>query len=218
MINYDILNQTELFRGIDDCDLTALLGCLGAKSVKYGKSETVLPVGEPLHAFGIVISGLVQVVQDDFYGNRSILGVFGPGEIFGESFAFSESKELPVSVIAVSESEILFIDCHRIETPCANACAFHAKLIRNMMNDIAKKNVALTRKIGFTSKRTTREKLLAYLSSEAQKKGSSSFAIPFSRQELADYLSVDRSAMSAELSKMRDDGILTFRKNEFELL
>jgi len=218
MAVYEILKNTELFRGIKEDALSALLGCLGAKAVRYGKNGTVLPAGEALSAFGIVLSGLVQVVQEDYFGNRDILSVFGPGEIFGESFAFAETKELPVSAVAVSESEILFLDCRRIETPCANACAFHALLIRNLMNILARKNVALTRKIGFTSRRTTREKLLAYLSAEARKAGKSSFAIPFSRQELADYLSVDRSAMSAELSKMRREGILSFWKNEFTLL
>ena len=216
--NFEILKFTPLFRGIGETDLQPLLSCLGAKALRYKKGKTVFLSGERIERFGIVLSGQVQVVKDDYYGNRSILAHIDPGNLFGESFANGEIKTLPVSVIATAESELLFVDCHRLATPCSRACAFHSRLIQNMLRIVSMKNVALTQKIEFTSKRTTREKLLAYLSSEAQKVGSSHFHIPFNRQELADYLFVDRSAMSAELGKLRDDGILQFDKNRFELL
>ena len=174
--------------------------------------------GESIEKFGIVLSGQVQVVQDDYYGNRSILGKIDIGNLFGESFACAEIKTLPVSVITTTESELLFIDCHRLAVPCAKACGFHSRLIQNMLSIVSMKNIALTQKIEFTSKRTTREKLMAYLSSEAKNARSSRFCIPFNRQELADYLSVERSAMSAELSKLRNDGVLKFHKNQFDLL
>jgi DNA-binding transcriptional ArsR family regulator len=130
----------------------------------------------------------------------------------------NEIKMLPVSVISSTESELLFIDCRKLAAPCSKACDFHSRLIQNMLNIISKKNVSLTQKIEFLSKRTTREKLLAYLSAEAKKAGSNRFSISFNRQELADYLFVERSAMSAELSKLRDDGILKYHKNQFELM
>lgn len=215
---YEILKQTELFSGISETDLPALLGCLSAKQAHYEKGRIIFLTGERTRSFGIVLSGQVQIYQEDYYGNRSILGYVGPGGLFAESFACADSKELPVSVQASAESELMFIDCTRIASPCANACAFHARLIRNLLNTIAKKNIALTQKIEFTAKRTTREKLLAYLSAEARRAKSSRFEIPFNRQELADYLAVDRSAMSAELGKLRDDGVLNFNKNQFELL
>ena len=213
----EILKNIELFSGIKETDLPVLLGCLSAKQVHYEKGGIVFLSGECIRCFGIVLSGQVQIYQEDYYGNRSILGHVGPGGLFAESFACAEVKELPVSVQASADSELLFIDCTRIASPCANACAFHASLIRNLLNTIAKKNIALTQKIELTAKRTTREKLLAYLSAEARRAKSSNFKIPFNRQELADYLAVDRSAMSAELGKLRDEGVLTFSKNQFVL-
>lgn len=219
MKNYlDVLNTVNLFKGIEESELQPLLSCLCAKTVHYEKGTTVFSIGETIERFGLVLSGQVQIIQDDYYGNRSILANIGPGILFGESFAFAEIKTLPVSVITTTESELLFIDCHRLAVPCAKACGFHGRLIQNMLNIVSNKNIALTQKIEFTSKHTTREKLLAYLSAEAKKAGSSHFCIPFNRQELADYLSVERSAMSAELSKLRDDGVLNFHKNQFELL
>lgn len=219
MKNYlDVLKTVRLFKGIEEADLQPLLSCLGAKLVRYEKGQTVFSSGDSMEHFGIVLSGQVQVVQDDYYGSRSILALIDVGNLVGESFACAETKALPVSVITTTESELLFIDCHRLAVPCAKACGFHSRLIQNMLSIISMKNITLTEKIEFTSKRTTRGKLLAYLSAEAKKSGSSHFCIPFNRQELADYLSVERSAMSAELSKLRDDGVLKFHKNQFELL
>ena len=214
---FEILKSCALFVGIEEKDLLSLLSCLAAKIVHFDKNRIVFRNGDAISSFGIVLSGQVQIYQEDYFGNRSILGNAGPGGLFGESFAFAEIKELPVSVITATESELMFIDCGRLASPCVNACSFHSRLIRNLLNIISGKNVALTQKIEFTSKRTTREKLLSYLSSEAQKAKNNSFEIPFSRQELADYLSVDRSAMSAELGKLRDEGVLNFQKSRFEL-
>ena len=219
MRNYlDVLKTVQLFRGIEEADLQPLLLCLAAKSVRFEKGQTVFSSGESIEKFGIVLSGQVQVVQDDYYGNRSILGKIDIGNLFGESFACAEIKMLPVRVITTTESELLFINCHRLAVPCAKACGFHSRLIQNMLSIVSMKNISLTQKIEFMSKRTTREKLLAYLSAEAKKAENTRFSIPFNRQELADYLSVERSAMSAELSKLRDDGVLRFHKNQFELL
>ncbi|HPD89179.1 MAG TPA: Crp/Fnr family transcriptional regulator [Oscillospiraceae bacterium] len=216
--NLEMLKAVNLFQGIEESDLRPLLSCLSAETAHYDKGQTVFFGGENPKRFGVVLSGEVQIVKDDYYGNRSILAKIGPGNLFGESFACTEIRTLPVSVIATADSELLFIDCRRLATPCANACEFHGRLIRNLLNIVAMKNIALTQKIEFTSKRTTREKLMAYLSAEAKKAGNSRFHIPFSRQELADYLSVERSAMSAELSRLRNDGVLKYHKNEFELL
>jgi CRP-like cAMP-binding protein len=214
----DVLKAIDLFKGIEEADLQALLTCLGAKTFQYKKDQTVFFSGDHIEQFGIVLSGQVQIVQYDYYGNRSILAKIGPGKLFGESFAYAEIEKLPISVVAASESELLFIDCYKLTMPCSQSCAFHNRLIQNLLKIVAMKNIALTQKINITSKRTTREKLLAYLSMEAKKAGSSRFTIPFNRQELADYLAVERSAMSAELSKLRNDGVLIFHKNQFELL
>lgn len=214
----EILKTVSLFKDIKESDLQPLLACLSPKIAQYEKNDIVFMSGDSINSFGIVLSGQVQIVLEDFYGNRSILAQTGKGNLFGESFAFAENKTLPVSVITAAESELLFIDSRRITSPCANSCIYHKQLIQNMLNILALKNISLTQKIELVSKKTIREKLLAYLSSEAQKAGKSSFSIPFDRQGLADYLSVDRSAMSAVLSNLRNEGIINFRKNKFELL
>jgi CRP-like cAMP-binding protein len=214
----EILKSAALFHGIAESELQPLLSCLSAEKVCYEKGQTIFFSGESIDRFGIVLSGQIQIVYDDFYGNRNILAKIATGNLVGESFACAEIKTLPVSVIATTESEILFIDFRKLAVPCTKACSFHGRLIQNMLSVVSMKNISLTQKMEFTSKRTTREKLLAYLSAEAQKAGSSCFSIPFNRQELADYLSVDRSAMSAELAKLKGDGVLNFHKNRFELL
>lgn len=216
--DFGLLNSIALFRGIESSELEQLLSCLSMQKKHYEKGQAVFFSGEAISRFGIVLSGQVQVMQDDFYGNRSILASVGAGNLFGESFAYAELGALPISVFAVEDSELLLINCRQLTTPCARSCAFHGKLIQNLLHIVSMKNIALTQKMEVLSKRTTREKLLAYLSMEAKKAGSRRFQIPFSRQALADYLSVDRSAMSAELSKLKADGVLNVHKNQFELL
>jgi CRP-like cAMP-binding protein len=193
------------------------ISCLSAKEYNYSKKQSIFMFGDTPKNFGIVLSGNVQVVKEDYYGNRSIVAMIGEGMLFGEVFAFADIKKLPVSVIATTESKILLIDYDKLIHSCTQACSFHSKLIYNLLHIVASKNIMLNQKIELLSKRTTREKLLAYLMIEAQKTGSNSFHIAFNRQELADYLSVDRSAMSAELGKLRDEGVIEFHKNQFKL-
>jgi len=215
---FETLKKVTLFEGINDNDLQSLLSCLSARVVHYDKNQTIFLSGEKNVNVGIVLSGQVHIIKEDYYGNRHILANIDEGNLFGETFACADIKVLPVSVFATTESKILFIDYRKIITPCSNACAFHSKLIYNMLQIVSMKNILLNQKIEFTSKRTTREKLIAYLCLQAQKLNNNKFSIPFNRQELANYLSVDRSAMSAELCKLRDDGVLKFKKNQFELL
>ena len=142
----------------------------------------------------------------------------GSGGLFGEAFSSAGIEKMPVSVVASSNCEIMFINYKKIINSCSSTCIFHSELIKNMMKVLATKNIMLTQKMEFVTKKTTREKLLAYLSAQAKKSESNKFVVPFNRQQLADYLSVDRSAMSNELSKMREQGIIEFHKSEFELL
>ena len=213
----EILKKVALFNGIGEENLQGLLICLGIKIVHYNRGQTLFSSGTDTLSLGIVLSGQVHIVKEDYYGNRHIIACIDAGNIFGEAFVCAEIKTLPVSISAITESDIMFIDYHKIIAPCSNACAFHGKLIDNMLKIIARKNILLSQKIDLISRRSTREKLLAYLSFQAENAHSSHFSIPFNRQELADYLSVDRSAMSAELCKMRDEGLLQFNKNQFEL-
>ena len=214
----EIIKTCPLFRDITDDDLGSMLTCLGAKSECFDKRYTIIAEGSPAKYIGIVLSGSVSVEQTDIYGNRSILSVAGPSHIFGEAFACADVDAIPVSVVANEDSLIMFINIERILVTCSNNCPFHNKLIRNLMHDLAQKTLMFHRKIDVISRRTTREKLLSYLNYEARRQGSGSFDIPFDRQGLADYLEVDRSGLSLEISKLRKEGILESRKNHFTLL
>ena len=211
------LSGMPLFGGIPPEELSALLGCLNAKKAGYRKQDIILLEGQPVSTAGVVLSGTIRVVKEDYLGNRNILTELAPGDLFAESYACVQADRLPVTVLSVTDSEILWIDYGRIVTTCPSACRFHSRLIENMLKIIASKNIALSRKIEHVSKRTTREKILAYLSDEAAGCGKNEFDIPFGRQEMADYLCVDRSAMSAELGRLRDEGILRFHRNHFVL-
>ena len=166
----------------------------------------------------VLVEGNLHIRKDDYWGNRSILGQIAVGEMFGEAYVAPESGALMNDVIAVEDSAVLFLDMKRIITTCSSACRFHAIVIQNLFFAISEKNRKLVQKLGHMSQRTTRDKLISYLSEEAKRQNSASFVIPFNRQQLADFLSVDRSAMSNELCKMRKDGLLEFNKNKFRLL
>jgi CRP-like cAMP-binding protein len=214
----EILKKCRLFDLISEKDLEHTLACLGARVEVFEKHYTVFAEGTPARHLGIVLSGSVQLYRMDYFGNRSILSEAGPSEIFGEAFACAETDSLPVSAVATSDSEIMLIDRDRILHVCSNSCLFHQQIIYNIMKDLAQKTIAFHQRIEVTSRRSTREKLLAYLNIQARRRGSPSFEIPFDRQELADYLEVDRSGLSAEISKLRREGILENVKNRFVLL
>ncbi len=215
---FNALRKCILFDEIKDSDLMALLGCLGAKVDVFEKRYTIFTEGSPAKYIGIVLSGSVQIVQNDYYGNRTILSNVQTSEIFAESFACAKVSALPISVIANETCEIMFIDCNRILYSCSNACAFHRQMIFNLMKNLAQKNILFHQKIEITSKRTTREKLMAFLVLQAKKSHSNSFDIPFDRQELADFLEVDRSGLSSVISALRNEGVIENRKNHFVLL
>ena len=216
--NYEIIKQCLLFEGIDDNEMKTLFKCLNAFSRFYQKNESVFSVGDRILAVGIVLSGSVHVLQEDYWGNRTILAHVMPGDMFGEAFSCAEIEYLPVSVIAAESTEILLIDYKKIIATCSSTCAFHISLIKNMMKLLAEKNIMLTQKMEIITHRTTRERLLSYLSAQAIKAGTNCFTIPFNRQELADYLSVERSAMSTELSHMKNEGVIKTDRSLFELL
>lgn len=206
-----------LFRGVSPGDMPGLLRCLGARRQSFREQEIILLAGQPARFVGVMLSGAAQVVREDFAGGRNIIAEVTAGNLFAESYVCSRAESLPVSVVAAADCKVLWIDYARAIAPCSGACPFHARLVENMMRILASKNLLLSRKIEDISRRTTREKLLSYLTDEASAHGSNEFGIPFSRQELADYLCVDRSAMSGELGRMRDDGLLRFHGSRFVL-
>lgn len=214
----DVLRTCPLFEGIAEDNLLRMLACLGAKVVEFDKKYTVLAEGTSGKFIGIVLSGEVVVTTTDFDGNRHIISVSQAGEMFAEAFACAQVESIPVSVIASKPSEIMFIDSNHILHTCENNCGFHQKMIFNLMKNLAVKNLQFHQKIEITSRRSTREKLMAYLVLYAKKENSRSFTLPFDRQELADYLCVERSGLSAEIGKLKREGIINAEKNRFELL
>ena len=211
------IKNCPLFSGLEETEINALLECLGAEAISCPKEDFIFSAGETLRRIGVVLSGGVNILREDFWGGRAILTHMGPGDLFGEAFACAGVEKFPVSAAAAEASEILLLDYKKMLAPCGKTCAFHSKLIGNLLRILARRNVLLVQKMEHLTRRSTREKLLSYLSAQARQAGKNIFRIPFNRQELADYLSVDRSAMSAELSKMRTEGVLDFKRNEFEL-
>ena len=212
------LTQCPLFSDISEENLPVMLNCLGAKRHKYHKDQVILAEGSPAKELGIVISGKVQVVRGDYFGNRSIIDSIGPGQIFGEAFACAGVAAMPVAVLAAGETEVMLIDALRITRTCSSACAFHSRMIYNLLKAVVTKNLILDQKIEVISQRSTREKLMTYLLMEAKKNGSNSFCIPYDRQQLADYLEVERSGLSTEIGKLRKEGVIECRRNAFRLL
>ena len=213
-----LLKHTQLFSGVGDEEVSAMLQCLQAKLQTYKKGDYVFRQGEHLDSITVLAKGKLLIQKDDFWGNRSIMNAIGVGEMFGEAYLAPESGAILNDVVAEEPSEVIFFDVRKIITVCPSACRFHSMVVQNLFFAISEKNRNLVQKLGHISKRSTRAKLISYLSEEAKKHNSSTFTIPFNRQQLADFLSVDRSAMSNELSKMRDEGLLAFEKNHFHLL
>lgn len=215
---FDILDTCPLFKQVGRANYGKMLRCFGARVVSVKKNAAVFCEGQAASGVGIVLTGAVQAVQDDYLGNRSILSMAVPGQLFGEGFACAGVDCLPVSIVATADSQIMLIDCSHIMTMCHNACTFHNQMIRNLLISVAQSNLRLNQKIEILSKRTTREKVMAYLLSEAKLHGSNDFTIPYDRQELADYLGVERSAMSTVIGKLRDDGFIQVNRRHFRLM
>lgn len=212
------LKETKLFNGLENEEIISMLSCLRAKLNTYKKGEYVLRQGEYLSNVFILVEGNLHIQNDDYWGNHSILRQISAGEMFGESYIGPDSGALLNDVVAITDSTVISFDLKKIITACSSACPFHTTVVQNMFFAISEKNRKLVQKVGHMSKRSTREKLISFLSEEAKKHNSSNFTISFNRQQLADFLSIDRSAMSKELCKMRDEGLLEFDRNWFKLL
>ena len=214
---FSILSRCPLFHGIEEDELNGMMGCLGTRLMSVSKGDPVFLEGDSAQLVGVVLSGGVQVVQDDYYGNRSVLSILQPGDSFGEAFSCAGLDSMPVSVIAVRDSTVLLLNCRRILTLCSHACHFHSLLIQNLLQGLAQKNLAFTQKVRYMSQKTTRDKLMTYLLDQAKQQGSAEFVIPCDRQTLADYLGVERTAMSTELSKLKKSGQLDTKGSWFRL-
>ena len=214
---FDLLKDLPLFEDINSQDLSDMMTCLAAKKKAYKKETYIRYEGDPADFIGIVLDGTIQILQDDYNGNRSILSAFGPGHVFAEAFACAAIKALPVSILAATDCTILFLNIQKILYPCTQACYFHSKLIQNLLKIVSRKNMLLNKKLSYVSRKTTREKLMAYLCDQAKENHSLAFTIPYNRQALADYLGVERSALSAEIDKLKKQGILETDRSYFKL-
>lgn len=212
-----VLKNSKLFHGTEESDIYSILNCFQAKVLHYKKGEYIIRHGDVINNIMILLDGCLCIQRDDYWGNRSIVNIVNIGEIFGEAYTAHDSKPILNDVTAIKDSSVIFLNINKVLNICSSSCQFHSYIIQNLYFAVSEKNQLLVQKLGYMSKRTTREKLISYLSDQAKIQGSNSFTIPMNRQQLADFLSVDRSAMSKELCKMRDEGLIVFNKNKFTL-
>ncbi len=212
------LRNCKLFTNIEGEELLHLLTCLNAKVYKFNRGNFIWMQGDSDYKVGIVVEGKVNIIKEDIMGNRSLIAAIPAPHIFGESLVSSETPVSPVSVQAAMDSKIMLFDFLRLVKSCGSACNYHTRLIQNMMKILASKNIYLNEKIDYLSRTTTRQKVAAYLINHITDADSLLSVIPLNREELADYLGVNRSALSRELSIMRDEGLISFKKNIFSIL
>ena len=212
-----VIRSAQLFSGISEEELTAILSCLSVEKKDFPKGAFLLRAGDMSDAIGLVLSGTVLMIQEDIWGNRNILSKAGAGQTFAAVYACAPGSRLNVDVIAETPVTAMFLNVKRVLNVCPSACAHHSRIIRNLLSELAEKNLRFSEKLTHMGQRTTRSKIMSYLSAEAQRLGTYEFDIPFSRQQLADYLGVERSGLSLELGKMKKDGLLDYHKNHFIL-
>ena len=212
-----ILKNSPFFTGLNDDEILSILQCVNATTISREQGSYIFRAGDCTEVMGLVVSGSVLIVQEDLWGHRNILSKCQSGDFFGEPYAANAGAVLNISVVAEEACEIILLNIQKLLITCPTACEHHQKLIRNLVSVLAKKILVFNDKITHVGKRTTREKILSYLSAESLRQSSLSFDIPFDRQQLADYLCVDRAAMSTEISKLQKEGFLKTNKNHFEL-
>lgn len=212
-----ILRNSPFFQGMTEEEILSVLHCVNATVQHKQKDEYILRVGDRTESMGLVLRGSVLVLQEDLWGHRNIMHRIGPGEYFAEPFAATAGSVLNVSVVADEDSEIMMLNMERFLKTCPHACAHHGRMVRNLVSVMARRVLDLNEKLTHMAKRSTREKLLSYLSAESIRQGKLAFTIPYDRQQLADYLSVERAAMSVELGKLQKEGLLKTNRNHFEL-
>ena len=213
-----LLRKSTLFTGFSKEEAQKMCECLHARERKIQKDSYIFRAGDDAAQVYLILSGSMLILDEDFWGNRTIIETMNPYTLFGEAYSLASTVKHLVSVAAAEDSTILEMNPKQLFEICANGCSCHAKLIKNTMYILSEKIVRLTEKLGHIVRRTTREKILSYLSHCARLAQQNSFSIPYTRQQLADYLCIDRSALSHELSRMQDSGLIRYRKNHFELL
>ncbi|WP_283169601.1 Crp/Fnr family transcriptional regulator [Curtanaerobium respiraculi] len=216
-IDFEFLARAPLFRGAQPQQINGMLGCLGATQRAYAKGELILRRGQRAKTMGLVLAGSVSIESSDISGSVSVLGHVGPGRVFAETYAALPEEPMVVDVVALEPTRVLFLNVAQVMHTCSHACAHHQLIADNLFAIFARKNLGLSQRIFSSAPKSIRGKVLAYLAFQASANQSLEFDIPFNRQQLADYLGVDRSALSAELSHMAKEGILETRRSHFRL-
>ena len=214
--NFEMVKDNPLFAGVTFNEFETALCCLMAKSISYKKNDIVWLAGTPAQFIGLLMTGSVRVTKNDADGNTVILTDVDAPNFLGEIGVWAELEHFPITIQATEDCDIVFLDGKKITSICSEACPFHKKMIESMLRTISKKAYMLDQKVEMLTKRTIREKLLNFL--DEHRGSEKKFALPYSREEMARYLSVNRSALSEELSKMRDEGLIRYKRNEFEIL
>ena len=211
------LATTPLFEGATPAEIEGMLGCLDARIKHYRSGDYIHRMGDTVKAVGMVLEGRVRMENVDAWGNVNVISIDGPGQLFGEAHAAVPGEPLLVNIIASEKTTVLFLNLKKVLTTCSRACPNHCRVSTNMTTIFARRNLALSRRILHAAPRTIRGKVLAYLSYESERAGSREFTIPYDRQQLADYLGVDRSALSSELGRMREAGLIETNRSFFVL-
>ena len=217
-MNIEVLQKIPLFRGMTENEISALLKSLDAKKQNYKKNDLILHAGSKPGVIGIVLSGSVTILSDDIWGNRTILSHVEKGGIFAEAYALLEDVPMLVDVMANEGCSILMLETKGILSSVVSQNSWDYKFLRNLLLISSKKNLNLSGRSFHTSPKTIRERVMSYLNTLSLQNDNTEFDIPFDRQQLADYLNLERSALSKELGKMQKEGIIETRKNHFKLL
>lgn len=212
-----LLQKTALFEGLSPAEIQAMLPCLSARVKTYTRGSYVFSAGDTVESVAILLAGQLHIRQDDYWGRRILVSIVQPGDMFGEAYALPGSGPIFQDAAVTEDSQVLFLDIERLLWPCTSGCDFHGRAMHNLYRAISQRNRHLLQRLFLVSRHSTREKVISYLSQEARRQQSSTLTLPLNRQQLADFLAVDRSALSAELSRMQKDGLITFRKNHFIL-
>ena len=206
----------DLFENVRNNEVLELLKCIGIKTKTFKKDAIIVKQSGKIDFLGVILSGNAIISKTDSMGNTTIVEELKMNDIFGHNIVCCGVDRSPVDIIAKNECEVLFLPFEKVVTPCNKLCPYHLQLIKNVMKMISKRNSLLNDKIDIIGQKTTRDKILALL--DTYRTEEKVFSIPYSREEMAKFLHVDRSAMSRELCRMRDEGILRFHKNHFEIL
>ena len=216
-MDFTFLASTEFFADVKPEEIRERLACLGANVRSYPKGTCIHHAGDRVSTVSLVTKGSVIIEHNDIWGNRTILGQAMAGDLFAEAYACLGSEPLMISVTASEETTVLMMNLQKVLTTCSKSCPQHQKIAENLLKILARKNLSLSRRMLHTAPKTIRGRVLSYLSFLSTRSHSSHVTVPFDRQQLADYLGVDRSGLSAELSKMQKDGLIRYHRNEFFL-